>query len=166
MIVSLLMAACVYTPVPPSVRARLAAPICCVADGPQQHCAEAPAAASAKPSGRRLGGKTEVELNPPVPSSAPAQSPVRTLGLAVGALVLALALLSSLRGGGGGSDLYYYSSSVSTSSVTRLDEGGRPVVETRTQRSERTNLKGLDMARDGQADADADAVARSLLFPF
>ncbi|KAL1498536.1 hypothetical protein AB1Y20_013857 [Prymnesium parvum] len=88
-------------------------------------------------SGRRVGGRVE---GAPQPRAAvpPATSPAVTAAVAVAALLLACRLLL---GGADGGEYYVYSSS--SSSLTVLDEEGRPRTETRTASSFRTNVRGL-----------------------
>ena len=107
-------------------------------------------------SGRRLGGRQPDEQPPAAPPRTdeeraalsradelpdtllPEPTPVAVIAIAGGGLLACVLAAMMLLGGGG--DTYYYSSSFEQVTVTSRGEDGQPRVETRQQRSVKTNI--------------------------
>jgi hypothetical protein len=109
-------------------------------------------------SGRRLGGRQPEEQPPAAPPRTdkdelpailpPEPTPVSVIAIAGGGL-LACVLAAMMLLGGGSSGTYYYSSSFESVTVTSRGEDGQPRVETRQQRSVKTNFPQRSLGDTG-----------------
>ena len=117
-------------------------------------------------SGRRLGGRQPDEQPPAarprtdeervalsradeLPATLlPEPTPVSVIAIAGGGL-LACVLAAMMLLGSGSSDSYYYSSSFEQVTVTSRGEDGQPRVETRQQRSVKTNIPQRALGETG-----------------
>ena len=127
---------------------------------PDQPPAAPPRTDEAAPprSGRRLGGRQPEEQPPAAPPRTgedelpailpPEPTPVSVIAIAGGGL-LACVLAAMMLLGGGSSGTYYYSSSFESVTVTSRGEDGQPRVETRQQRSVKTNFPQRSLGDTG-----------------